>query len=375
MRSIFDKSAPPKDLYYSAKQWIHTCFDNPEELQPFYKECPIENIPFQPIFRKQKMGWPQLVKPRPHYIVIMPKGRVWGGNGAVVSPDNKLIWDASHEIMRKPREHSIFSQSKLPPVTFIPENLAVLTHMEGYSYYFWMFDVLARIELLRRNGIQSDRYVLASMTRAFQEETLMKLGVSREKRIICDNLTHIQGLELIVTPLVADTGMTPKWACDFLREEFLQKTGIKPSQDFKRIYISRADAKRRHVKNEQEVMGFLKNNGFACLLLDGLSVAEQAQIFFSAEMIIAPHGAALTNLVFSKPGTKVIELFSPRWVRHTYWWISQHGDLDYDRLVCGGPILPITPSAPLPEILHALEADITVDMRKLKKKLRSAGIS
>lgn len=375
MGSNFDKTDPPKDLYFSAKQWIHSCFENPEELQPFYKECPYENIPFKPKSRKQKMGWPQLVKPRPHYVVAMPIGRVWGRNGAVISPDNKLIWDASHEIMTKPHEHSLFSQQKLPPVTFIPENLAVLTHMEGYSYYFWMFDVLARIEFLRRNDIQSDRYVLSSITRAFQEETLLKLGVTREKRIICDNLTHIQGLELIVTPLVADTGITPKWACDFLREEFLQKPGIKPSQDFKRIYISRADAKRRQVKNEQEVMDFLKSYGFACLLMDGLSVAEQAKIFSSAEMIISPHGAGLTNLIFSKPGTKVIELFSPFWVRHTYWWISQYGDLDYDRLVCGSPMIPITPSDPLSEFRHALEVDITVDMRKLKKKLRSAGIT
>ncbi|WP_161827250.1 glycosyltransferase family 61 protein [Brevibacillus choshinensis] len=320
------------------------------------------------------MGWPQLVKPRPHYIVAMPMGRVWGENGAVISPDNKLIWDASHEIMTKPHEHSLFSQQKLPPVTFIPENLAVLTHMEGYSYYFWMFDVLARIELLRRNDIQIDRYVFTSMTRAFQEETLLRLGVTCEKQIICDNHTHIQGLELIVTPLVADTGMTPKWVCEFLREEFLEKPGIKPSRDFKRIYVSRGDAKRRQVKNEQDVMDYLKRYGFDCVLLDGLSVAEQAQIFFSAEVVIAPHGAALTNLVFSKPGTKVIELFSPLWLRHTYCIISQHFDLDYSRLIGIGHGSSVILSSPLSDIQIALEADITVNIGQLAKQLRAAGV-
>jgi capsular polysaccharide biosynthesis protein len=375
MWNIHDKTDPPKELYYSAKQWVHSCFEDQEELQRFYKECISENVPCKPISPKQKMGWPQLVKPRPHYIVAMPMGRVWGKNGAVISPDNRLIWDASHEIMKEPHEHSLFSHKELPPVHFIPENLAVLTHMEGFSYYFWMFDVLARIGLLQRNGMQIDKYVLTPMNRSFQEETLTELGVSPEKRMICDNHTHIQALELIVTPLVADTGMTPKWVCDYLRAEFLQKREVKPSRDFKRVYISRADAKRRQVTNELEVMDYLKSRGFACLLLDGLTVAQQAQVFSSADIIVAPHGAGLTNLIFSKPRTKVIELFSPLWVRHTYWWISQHGDLDYDRLVCGRPMLPITPSASLTEFLRALEADITVDLKKFKKKLRRVGIT
>lgn len=375
MGRMNDKTDPPKELYYSAKQWIHSYLENPEEIEQYCKEYHFENIPSKSISRKQKMGWPQLVEPRPHYIVAMPMGRVWGENGAVISPDNKLVWDASHEIMKEPHEHSLFSQKELPPINFIPENLAVLTHMEGFSYYFWMFDVLARIGLLQRNDIQIDKYVLAPMKRSFQEETLTELGVTPEKRMICDKHTHIQGLELIVTPLVADTGMAPKWVCDFLKAEFLQKREIKPLQDFKRVYISRADAKRRQVTNELEVMDYLKSRGFACLLLDGLTVAQQAQIFSSAEIIIAPHGAGLTNLVFSRPRTKVIELFSPLWVRHTYWWISQHGDLDYDRLVCGRPMRSITPSSPLTELRSALESDITVDMKRLKKKLGSAGIT
>lgn len=373
MGSIFNQTTPPTELYFSAKQWIHSCFEKEEELQLFYKDCLLENIPFKP--KARGMEWPQLGAPRPHYIVVMPVGRVWGENGAVISPDNKLIWDASHEIMKKPHEHSLFAQKELPPVTFLPENLAVLTHMEGYSYYFWMVDVLGRIELLRRNGIQIDKYIFTSMTRPFQEETLKGLGITGEQRIVCDKQTHIRGLELIVTPLVADTGLTPVWVCDFLRKEFLQLRGIKPSREYRRIYISRADAKRRKVKNEQEVMGFLKSCGFTCVVLEGLTVAQQARIFYSADIIIAPHGAALTNLVFAKPRAKVIELFSPLWVRHTYWWISQQMNLDYDRLIGNSPMLSLMPSASLTDFRQALEADITVDLRMLKKKLRSAGIT
>ena len=40
-----------------------------------------------------------------------------------------------------------------------------------------------------------------------------------------------------------------------------------------------------------------------------ISLADQVNIFRSADFILGPHGAAFTNLAFSKPGAKFIEFF------------------------------------------------------------------
>ena len=45
--------------------------------------------------------------------------------------------------------------------------------------------------------------------------------------------------------------------------------------------------------------------------MDGMSVSEQAQLFANAEAVVGVHGAALTNLVFAAPGTRVVEIFPP----------------------------------------------------------------
>ena len=45
--------------------------------------------------------------------------------------------------------------------------------------------------------------------------------------------------------------------------------------------------------------------------LGGISVQEQAQLLASAEFVVAPHGAAMANLVFASTGTNVLELHQP----------------------------------------------------------------
>ena len=40
-----------------------------------------------------------------------------------------------------------------------------------------------------------------------------------------------------------------------------------------------------------------------------MSVVEQIKLFQGAQIIVAIHGAGLVNMIFSKPGTKVVELF------------------------------------------------------------------
>ncbi|MDA5110859.1 glycosyltransferase family 61 protein [Brevibacillus thermoruber] len=138
--------------------------------------------------------------------------------------------------------------------------------------------------------------------------------------------------------------------------------------------MSRAHAKFRHVLNEQEVMRFLEKYGFTCLHFEDITVAEQAQIFSSAKVVIAPHGSALTNLVFCQPDTKVIELFSPRWLRHTYWNISHKCHLDYYYVIGNHAENYVTSQNSLAWISESLKDDILVDIKKLAEVLRLAGI-
>ena len=64
---------------------------------------------------------------------------------------------------------------------------------------------------------------------------------------------------------------------------------------------------------------------------------DQIDHFAAADVVVGLHGAALTNLVFLKPGARVLNLFAPGYVKHCYWAICEGiPDVTYHYLVGKG---------------------------------------
>jgi hypothetical protein len=96
----------------------------------------------------------------------------------------------------------------------------------------------------------------------------------------------------------------------------------RPPRRNRRIWIARRVIQGRYMRNvttEDAVVRALMPLGFEALLLEDLTTAQQIELFYDAEMVVAPHGAGLANLVFGS-NAKVIELFpSPFVVPHYYF--------------------------------------------------------
>jgi capsular polysaccharide biosynthesis protein len=82
---------------------------------------------------------------------------------------------------------------------------------------------------------------------------------------------------------------------------------------------------------------FLTNQGYTTVALDALTPSAQIQLFQSAETILAPHGAGLSNLLFCQPGTRVLELSPAREFRPFFWMMGEKLGLPYAILPCQTP--------------------------------------
>lgn len=76
----------------------------------------------------------------------------------------------------------------------------------------------------------------------------------------------------------------------------------------RRLYVSRADAEDRRVQNEDALLEALKDYGFERIVPSEHTFAEQVRRFADAEVVLGPHGAGLTNVIFA-PETTLVELF------------------------------------------------------------------
>jgi capsular polysaccharide biosynthesis protein len=91
-----------------------------------------------------------------------------------------------------------------------------------------------------------------------------------------------------------------------------------------RLFLSRSDAAHRFLVNEEELFSALSVHGFRRIVPGRMTVREQIEAFSRARMIVAPHGAALTNIIFCPPGLQLIEISSSNILHMAdFRWIAQ----------------------------------------------------
>lgn len=304
----------------------------------------------------------------PTHMMVLKNARVCGVGGSVITRDNSLLSEVSFEFGKEPENHSIFTYNKLPRITGNLNQVALLSFCQPYNYYHWMFDILPRFYLLRQSHLDFQKIIINPLRVPFQYETLNMLGIHDTSLVACHQNFHVKVNQLQIPFLPSYLGYMPKWACEFLRSEFLKYREEK--QGYERLYISR-ESNCRKVTNENEIMELLGRYGFKKITLENMSVKEQISLFSSAEVVISPHGAALANLVFCKPGTKVIELFPETYIHPHYRVLSHQVDLNYYYLV-GKSVRPVFKSGlPFP---IAICDHIEIKLEDLFKTLQLASV-
>lgn len=296
----------------------------------------------------------------PQRVLELPDGRVLGPHRAVITREGALL----HDVVRYfgapgPRDHPLFLHPFAAGPSRLEGTVAVLASRGDGNYYHFLHDVVPRLSLLDRcpEAGKPDRFYVPRTTR-FQQGLLDLLEIPADRVVDADALPHVQAERLLV-PTLPDLDLNhPAWSTRYLRDRLLPPdAGPRPGR---RIYVTRGSAPRtRIVENEDEVLAALAPHGFERIDPAAMPVGEQIRAFAEAELIVAPHGAALANLAFAGSGAAVLELFAPDFVQGCYWKLaSTVPGLRYRYLVGSGR------TGRLREGL-GVSSDIRIDVRSL----------
>lgn len=269
-------------------------------------------------------------------------GVVVGDYGAIITPGHRLDQETSEYFgIDGWREHPIFLRPRLPRIEEVSGSLAVLATRGGSNnYYHFLLDVLPRLAVLDAcvPDAKPDALYLPTATR-YQQELLALTGLDTATVVETRKHRAVRAETLLVPSLPNPDELAPGWLVAWLRERLpAVDTADKP----RRIFVTRGDRPHtRRLESEPALWPQLEARGFARIDPGTMSVRDQIDHFAAAEAIIGVHGAALTNLVFARPGVRVLELFAPAYLKHCFWSITQSiPGAEYRYLVGDGDPVP-----------------------------------
>jgi hypothetical protein len=270
--------------------------------------------------------------PVPPRLAQLPNGRVFG-SGTVLSPDGRAIAsDVSSDFGGPAESHWLLSFRQIRPPLHLPGATAVVAVNLGTRYCHWLLEELPRLLALERT---EDQGVIVNQNAPFIRQAF-ELGGFPGPIWTVGRHTHFECEQLLIPELIGRAGHPTHLGVNLLTE-FTNPWRGTVSTWGERLYISREKAGRRRVSNEAELRDHLDARGFRTLRLEELSWREQINAFAHAREVVAPHGAALANLVFCRPGTRVVEFFHRAYVNPCFGRLAELANVDYVPVIPDGP--------------------------------------
>jgi capsular polysaccharide biosynthesis protein len=160
--------------------------------------------------------------------------------------------------------------------------------------------------------------IVPSRLHRYHEETLAAAGVTAARRASFDDAV-VEVERLFYPEMLSPTGHTSPHAIAWLRDVFAGHLSL--ALPHRRLYVTRRDARRR-ILNEDAVITLVGQYGFEVVCPGDLSVVEQVTHFSEASVIVGPHGAGFTNMIFAPEGATLVELFGSNYVNGCFWAIT-----------------------------------------------------
>lgn len=268
--------------------------------------------------------------------VMIFRGSVWFRNEPVLGSVHARQVAELGQWQKKVRS---FENS--PTIPRYPGTTAIIQAPGARNYFHWMIEVSPRLlalrEYLRQGAGPLDRVLLFYDGPArFITESIEFLYPDLAGRIEYST-KPLCALEncLFFTDQTRYENHNSRWkpTTAFLSEEIDdQLAALPPRQGPGRaILVTRTDAPTRRLVNEDLLLEAFAPEGLERVAFGDLHLRDQMKVMADARLVMGVHGAGMTNLLFCRPGTAVVEFTSTQYIRRcrSFADIAMHRRLPY----------------------------------------------
>ena len=268
---------------------------------------------------------------RERYLVGIDGAKLVGENGIVVLPDGSYSSESVYGRAQLEADPDYHALTRRPVARKSGSYFSLLViWSKSWNYYHWLHDTLPRLCGVVETLPPDTRYIVRADLNALQLETLRLLGIDRQQLAFFGG-DEIWELEtLYFAPFVTNSGNDRREVDEWLRDKFFTAFRLEPTLPTRRILLSRRDTKNRRLVNEHAVESFVRDYGFEIAIPGELSFRQQVELFAQASVVVATHGAGLTNILFAPPGLVVVEMIPSGIMKNSYLYWTMADELSHE---------------------------------------------
>jgi capsular polysaccharide biosynthesis protein len=245
------------------------------------------------------------------YVAVIPNGMVEGEAG--------LVFDAAGHVYHLPHLLHNRTTQALPKPQLPPHEAALSCQQHytrlgsviqryGHMYYHFLVETLPRIIALQAAGALTPETKLLTWGQPYEMSWLALLGVTPDQVVAFDpEKIYCANQLLVPTPVPR---ITPAREVLVATRQALGIQTLPKAQRELIVYVSREGEPTRRVANEAAMLDAIKQTFPLQPLVvfrGGMTPLEAIDLFQRASVVVGPHGAGLSHLIFSAPGTSVVE--------------------------------------------------------------------
>jgi len=252
------------------------------------------------------------------------------------------ILDYPYMIGRHPILHTYAVKTR-GQISRAERGIAMLYFTSGY--YHWVIEGIPRVLDLIDDGTDFDAYPLYLPPLAvYQRAFLTLMGIDPDRQVrsldrsdwchLADCIFPTAHFPLSVETLEDPSGQPDEGLLHRIRDRVLARLPPAAAAAAPRLYISRDQAAKRKLtpRAEAALVAALEPLGFRKVLLEEMPWIEQVRLFAGADFIVAPHGAGLANLAFSR-ARALVEIQNPLEARAYFATIARELGMEYGYVV------------------------------------------
>lgn len=292
------------------------------------------------------------------YVSIIDHAIITGGSNLVITQSGRLLSDEMVDFPSKDfgikspyinyrQDARVILAYKTKPNIQIKEGI-LLSCDHDNNYFHWLVECLPKLAFI--DALQQFKDAPLLIPSELHEnllEALRRVNINEhpvirlesgiayhvERLIFPSALSRVLDRYKGLPVFDADIVLSHRWVS--MVAGFLKNNKQPEKKPWRKLYLTRRKG-LRVLGNWEEIEALVSVHGFEIIDLDGASLDFQIELFSQASVVVAPTGAALTNMLLCQPGTKVIIFMSNHEATNYYFWSNLSAVTNLDVTIIAG---------------------------------------